>query len=300
MLPRMYPSTCDNLWPEYSRSMSARRGLWPQMIQPDSVEETNHKVAEISSTAHDQFCPSLSSSGRRNPRVSLNPRLTFANHIHLHIKMSSAEFIWASRENQIPVQMRVLTSCLYYVAYSSYAESWLGRTPFRCQTATQPERNTRAGILPEEVERQRSGSNHGRTGPWFEPDLCLLTSLSRLEQTGSIPALVPTVSGVAAKHRTGVTDERGLLHESARIRKTRAAFINLRHLWRQIRVVLLYGCETWPIRALSLRLLQVFDNRCLRTIARVGWCRRIRNEAVRERVSGWGPRDPHCAWLKTL
>ncbi|GAA56478.1 acetyl-CoA carboxylase / biotin carboxylase [Clonorchis sinensis] len=43
--------------------------------------------------------------------------------------------------------------------------------------------------------------------------------------------------------------------------------------------------ETWPIRAAELRRLQVFDNRCLRTIARVGWCRRIRNEAIRKRVA---------------
>ncbi|KER31617.1 hypothetical protein T265_02131 [Opisthorchis viverrini] len=64
----------------------------------------------------------------------------------------------------------------------------------------------------------------------------------------------------------------------------RAAFANLRHLWRQnglslnlkgrvyqatVRAVLLYGCETWPIRAAEPRRLQVFDNRCLRTIARV-------------------------------
>ncbi|KER22124.1 hypothetical protein T265_09694 [Opisthorchis viverrini] len=49
-----------------------------------------------------------------------------------------------------------------------------------------------------------------------------------------------------------------------------------------VRAVLLYGCETWPIRAADLRRLQVFD----RTIARVGWCQRIRNEAVRKRVFG--------------
>ncbi|KER25325.1 hypothetical protein T265_07200 [Opisthorchis viverrini] len=77
-----------------------------------------------------------------------------------------------------------------------------------------------------------------------------------------------------------VTDE-----VNARICKARAASANLRYLWRQnglslnlkgrvyqatVRAVLLYGCETWPIRAADLRRLQVFDNRCLRTIARVG------------------------------
>ncbi|GAA55806.1 hypothetical protein CLF_109049, partial [Clonorchis sinensis] len=33
-----------------------------------------------------------------------------------------------------------------------------------------------------------------------------------------------------------------------------------------VRAVLLCGCETWPVRAAELRRLQVFDNRCLRTI----------------------------------
>ncbi|KER23378.1 hypothetical protein T265_14650, partial [Opisthorchis viverrini] len=50
--------------------------------------------------------------------------------------------------------------------------------------------------------------------------------------------------------------------------------------------LLLYGCETWPVRVAELRFLQVSDIRYLRTIARVGWCRRIRNEAVRKRVFG--------------
>ncbi|KAG5454925.1 hypothetical protein CSKR_105867 [Clonorchis sinensis] len=44
-----------------------------------------------------------------------------------------------------------------------------------------------------------------------------------------------------------------------------------------VRAVCLYGCETWPVPEAELRRLQVFDNRCLRTIARVGWCRRFYN-----------------------
>ncbi|KER26958.1 hypothetical protein T265_05867 [Opisthorchis viverrini] len=105
-----------------------------------------------------------------------------------------------------------------------------------------------------------------------------------------------TYLGSCISSDCSVTDE-----VNARICKARAAFANLRHLWRQnglslnlkgrvyqatVRAVLLYGCETWPIRAADLRRLQVFDNRCLRTIARVGWCQRIRNEAVRKRVFG--------------
>ncbi|KAG5444628.1 hypothetical protein CSKR_100734 [Clonorchis sinensis] len=79
---------------------------------------------------------------------------------------------------------------------------------------------------------------------------------------------------------------------SERICKIRIAFTNSRHLWPQsgislnikgrvhqatVRAVLLNGSA-------ELRRLQVFDNRCLRTVARVGWCRRIRNGAIRSRV----------------
>ena len=53
-----------------------------------------------------------------------------------------------------------------------------------------------------------------------------------------------------------------------------------------VRAVLLYGSETWPFRVEDLRRLQVFDNRCLRTIAGVGWCQRIRNEIVEKRAFG--------------
>ncbi|TNN20912.1 hypothetical protein EWB00_002046, partial [Schistosoma japonicum] len=70
---------------------------------------------------------------------------------------------------------------------------------------------------------------------------------------------------------------------SARIHKARSAFANLRHLWRRrdirlmtkgrvycaaVRSVLLYGCETWPLRIEDIRRLLVFDLRCLRNIAR--------------------------------
>ncbi|CAH8647362.1 unnamed protein product [Dicrocoelium dendriticum] len=97
---------------------------------------------------------------------------------------------------------------------------------------------------------------------------------------------------------------------SSRIAKARAAFLNLRHLWRQkgvslrlkgrvykatVRAVLLYGSETWPLRSEDLRRLQVFDHRCLRSIAGVGWHQRVRNDDVRRRVLGG---DDHASSLE--
>ena len=88
---------------------------------------------------------------------------------------------------------------------------------------------------------------------------------------------------------------------SSRIAKARLAFANLRHLWRRhdvrlslkgrvynatVRSVLLYGCETWPLRAEDANRLSVFDHRCLRNIARVRWEHRVSNDEVRRRVLG--------------
>ncbi|MBM6549358.1 reverse transcriptase family protein, partial [Streptococcus dysgalactiae subsp. equisimilis] len=88
---------------------------------------------------------------------------------------------------------------------------------------------------------------------------------------------------------------------SARIQRARLAFANLSHLWRRrdvrlsvkgrvyaaaVRPVLLYGSETWPLRAEDSRRLSVFDHRCLRSIARVWWDHQISNAEVRRRVLG--------------
>jgi hypothetical protein len=88
---------------------------------------------------------------------------------------------------------------------------------------------------------------------------------------------------------------------SHRIARARAAFANLKHLWRRrdirltlkgriyratVRAVLLYGCETWPLRVEDIRRLSVFEHRCLRSIARVWWQHRVSNITVSQRVLG--------------
>ena len=141
---------------------------------------------------------------------------------------------------------------------------------------------------------------------------------------------------------------------SSLIQKARLDFSNLHQLWRRngiklstkgrvwlvaLRSVLLYGLETWPLKAEDIRTLSVFDHRCLRSIGQIWWEHRISNTEVRRRVSrpknmsiieqlphhrlrwlghllrmsddrlirvsnvgwaGWGPRDPSHLWLETL
>ena len=86
---------------------------------------------------------------------------------------------------------------------------------------------------------------------------------------------------------------------TSRISKARAAFSNLRHLWRRrdvslylkgrvynttLRAVLLYGCGSWTLRVNDNKRLSAFDHRCLRSISRVWWQLRISNAEVRRRV----------------
>ena len=84
-----------------------------------------------------------------------------------------------------------------------------------------------------------------------------------------------------------------------RINHGRAAFVRLKKaLWMRreismktkarvyqaaVRSVLLYGCETWPLREEDIRQLEVFDHWCLRRILRVNWRDRISNADVRRR-----------------
>ena len=53
-----------------------------------------------------------------------------------------------------------------------------------------------------------------------------------------------------------------------------------------IRSILLYGCETWPLRSEDARRLEAFDHWCLRVITRTRWTDRITNAAVRLRCDG--------------
>ncbi|CAH8649925.1 unnamed protein product [Dicrocoelium dendriticum] len=95
----------------------------------------------------------------------------------------------------------------------------------------------------------------------------------------------------------------GLRMRTNRIAKARGAFANLRHLWRRrditlalkgrvynaaVRSILLYGCETWPLKAADLKRLVTFDHRCLRNLAHIWWEHRVSNERIRRLVYGTG------------
>ncbi|MBM6549315.1 reverse transcriptase family protein [Streptococcus dysgalactiae subsp. equisimilis] len=130
---------------------------------------------------------------------------------------------------------------------------------------------------------------------WQEPVPALTLAGERLEPVDNFSYLGSYITAGG-----GIGDE-----IKSRIAKARLAFVNLRHLWRRrdirlllkgrvyvatVRSVLLYGCETWPLRVEDVRRLSVFDNRCLRSIARIWWQHHVSNVEVRRRVLGMDSR----------
>ena len=96
-------------------------------------------------------------------------------------------------------------------------------------------------------------------------------------------------------NREGGTDE----DIKTRIQKARGAFATLKNIWKsgQIKIktkirifnsnvksVLLYGSETWRTTRATSKKLQVFIDRCVRTILKIHWSDRITNEELWEKT----------------
>ena len=91
----------------------------------------------------------------------------------------------------------------------------------------------------------------------------------------------------------------GSIEIRTRIAKARSAFDLLnRCVWRErrislrtkerlydacVRSVLLYGCETWPMKKEDLKKLSAFEHNCWRRIMRIPYTAHVRNSTVRER-----------------
>ena len=86
---------------------------------------------------------------------------------------------------------------------------------------------------------------------------------------------------------------------TARIGKARAAFVMLKNIWApggismrtklrifnsSVKLILLYGCETWRTIQTVQQTIQTFFNTCLRRIYKIQWQEKIRNKDLWERV----------------
>lgn len=84
-----------------------------------------------------------------------------------------------------------------------------------------------------------------------------------------------------------------------RIQKAQGAFSMLGKLWKNRRValatkrrvylasvrpVLMYGCETWPIKASHIQKMEVFERRCWRRILRVRMWDHVTNDQLAQRI----------------
>ncbi|CAH8529183.1 unnamed protein product [Dicrocoelium dendriticum] len=126
---------------------------------------------------------------------------------------------------------------------------------------------------------------------WLSPAPMLTFEGAQLEQVDSFVYLGNCVSADGTINK----------EVSLCIAKVRSAFVKLRHLWRRrdvsfslktrvysasVRSVLLYGCESWPIRVEDMRRLSAFDNGCLKRIAHVSWQHRVNSSDVRRCILG--------------
>ncbi|VDP26099.1 unnamed protein product [Schistosoma margrebowiei] len=86
----------------------------------------------------------------------------------------------------------------------------------------------------------------------------------------------------------------------ARIGKARAAHLQLRNIWNSkqlstntmvrifntnVKIVLLYGTETWRTTKAIIQKIQVFINSCLRKILQIRWPDTISNDVLWERTN---------------
>jgi hypothetical protein len=86
---------------------------------------------------------------------------------------------------------------------------------------------------------------------------------------------------------------------TSRIKKGNVAFVQLYRIWknknirmktklnifnRNVKAVLLYGCETWEVTNSIMQKLQSFINRCLRRISNVRWSDVISNIVLWEKT----------------
>ncbi|KER26182.1 hypothetical protein T265_06533 [Opisthorchis viverrini] len=241
---------------------------------------TTHKVDENLSTAHDRFRPSWSSLGTRSPRVSVNlmfylkPNCTkLAKHTHLQTKLTSqtrdlAGFQVSLLKNQISLQPQtVLDMCTGKLVVLQTSEIlsrrntlliWLLKALQQCETGFALLGGHQLGT--ESVLQLNDSFSFGQQIQWkriIDNDRWIQLNLLPKAEFLQLVEDCPTWS-------------QNCLSLNLKGRVYRAT----------IRAVLLYGCGTWPIRVADLRRLQVFDNRCLGTIAHVGLCRRILNEAA--------------------
>jgi len=94
-------------------------------------------------------------------------------------------------------------------------------------------------------------------------------------------------------------DGGGMKDLKNRLSKARGAFIRLKKIWRSSNIsrktklrlyktlvvpVLVYGCETWKMNQRDSKMIDVFNNKCLRRILKVHWEEHVSTEELLERA----------------
>ncbi|KER24934.1 hypothetical protein T265_07499 [Opisthorchis viverrini] len=175
------------------------------------IKETTHKFAENSSTAHDRFRPSWSSSGRRSPRVSVN-LMFYLNPNWTPVSFCQYIRVGVSRVSSPPVKSSSCStlSAPNYHATRRLHEGWdTARLPKPRQGKSRGRDRVRTtdlsarGGIAQWLEWEFTGRKVRGSKP--TPASCL--SLSRLSQSGRIPAFVLPSGGMSVSHRKGALND---------------------------------------------------------------------------------------------
>jgi len=109
--------------------------------------------------------------------------------------------------------------------------------------------------------------------------------LENVSEFTYLGAVVNKTGGGTADLQSRIHKATGTFRLLAKVWRSKAINhkIKLKIFKSNVMSVLLYGCETWTLTAKDVRMLRVFQMRCLRRILSIRWEQRITNDAVLKR-----------------
>ena len=112
------------------------------------------------------------------------------------------------------------------------------------------------------------------------------TSLDEVDSFTYLGSIIDKVGGTEADVKARTAKARGAFNQLSKVWK--AGNISLKTKIRlfnsNVKSVLLYGCETWKTTKSIINKVQTFINRCMRSILKIKWQDKVRNEVIWERT----------------
>ena len=111
--------------------------------------------------------------------------------------------------------------------------------------------------------------------------------LEEVESFRYLGSIVDIRGGTEADVNTRISKARASFHISRNVWKSRVIgkTTKIRVFNTNVKSVLLYGAETWPINNTTLKRIQTFVNQCLRNILGIQWMDKISNKDLWKRTN---------------